>query len=449
MVISEQIKALQEKVAAKVAEKNAFVLGKGVDATAEDVETAKKFVAEIAEMESKLAMLKEAEKSLAAQAVAVTTEAAAVTVTDKSNVTVKDNVPKGHLFTRWAMLQKAAKGNLALVPAMAEQHFKNDTALQTFVKSAVSAANSGTPAWAGSLIYPQEYLADFIELLYPQTVLGRLNLRKVPFNVTIAGMNQGTATGWVGEANPAPVTVAGFQRVYLTHTKIMALSVLSDEIIRFSNPAAEALVQADLLKSAAKGLDLSFLGAAAAVPNVSPAGMLNGVSGSASLGTTALSVTKDVEALLNTFIPLNYDMTQVVFVMTPALALQIGALRTTLGVKIYPNLDMNGGSLEGVPVITSNNATPGTITAFATNEIYLSEDAAPIIDFSKEASIIMDTAPASADIAGTTPAVPVQPVSMFQNDLEAIRIKQLISWQARRVTPVSAQITGCNYQTGT
>jgi HK97 family phage major capsid protein len=438
--IADRIKALTASLAAIETERNEIVVlaateGKALDADQlARVETISK---ELDDGKRQLEVLHAAEKSLAAQAVPI--PAVEPTKPAAPVIEVKSNAPKGHVFTRWAMLQAKSKGNLALVQNLADQHYKDDDKLQAFVKAAVSAGTSSVPAWAGSLIYPQEYLADFIELLYPQTVLGRLNLRKVPFNVTIAGQTGGTSVGWVGEANPAPVASAAFNRIYLTHTKIAALSVLSDELIRFSNPAAEALVQADLLKAAAKGLDMSFLGTGAAVANVSPAGMLNGVAAPnlvAASGTSALNLITDVQNVLDPYIALNYDMTSAVFVMTPGLALSIGNLRNALGGQYFPGLGMNGGTLLGVPVLTSNNAPAGTITLLIQDEIYLSEDAAPTIDLSREASIIMDSAPGSASSA---------PVSMFQNGQVAIRIEQMINWQLRRTTGAAGQITGCAY----
>ncbi|WP_028229353.1 phage major capsid protein [Paraburkholderia ferrariae] len=443
MKISAQIKALTIKLSEIEAERNEMVMlsataGKAL--TAEQVTRAEAITQELEAGKKQLAVLSDVEKSLAAQAVAIPrSEAAAaanINITGTSRVSVERNAPKGSIMTRFAMLQAKAKGNLTLVGNLAEQHYKDDDKLQAFVKAAVAAGTASVADWAGSLIYPQEYLSDFIELLYPQTVLGRLNLRKIPFNVTVAGQTGGTSVGWVGEASPMPVTAAAFNRIYLTHTKIAALAVLSEELIRFSNPAAEAMVQADLLKAASKGLDLSFLGNAAAVANVSPAGMLNGVTAFAASGTTWLSVITDVQALLAPFIALNYDVTSAVIVMQPSLALSIGQLRNALGGQCFPNLDMEGGTLLGIRVITSNNAAPGTMTLFIQDEIYLSEDAAPQIDLSKEASIIMDSAPASASSA---------PVSMFQTGQVAIRVTQMINWQLRRSAGAASQVTGCAY----
>lgn len=434
MNISEQIKALVATLAAKTAEKNAFVVTKGVDATAEDVETAKGFMAEIKAMEDKLAVLKDAEKSIAAQAVAVTESA--IAVRDAASISVKSNAPKGSAFTRTAMVLAKSKGNLAVAQSLADVHYKDDAVVNGIVKAAVSAGSTQVAQWAGNLIYPEQYAGDFVELLYPQTVLGRLSLRKVPFNVRISTQASGTSVGWVGEANPAPVTSAGFDKIFLTWAKVYAISVMSDELIRFSNPAAEALVQADLLKATAKGLDLSFLSASAAVANVSPAGILNGVTAVTPAGADALSLIKDIQTLVTPFILANLDLSGAKLLMSPARALAIASMRNALGNKYFPDMSQAGGTLENFPVLTSNNVPGDKIILVIPDEIYLSEDAGPQIDISTEASIVMDSAPGSATST---------PVSMFQNNMVAVRIGQFINWQARRPGLCAGFISGAAY----
>jgi HK97 family phage major capsid protein len=369
---------------------------------------------------------------MAAQAVAVAT---VTTTTVEPVITTKSNAPKGSAFTRTAMILAKAKGDLSLAKSLAEAHYKDDAVVNGIVKAAVAAGSTTVAAWAGNLVYPETYGGDFIELLYPQTVVGRLAARKVPFNVRIAGQTGGQSVGWVGEAAPAPVTSAAFNAVFLTWSKVYALSILSDEIIRFSNPAAEALVQADLIKATAQGIDTTFLGAAAAVANVSPAGMMNGAAAVAATGTDYESLRKDVQALLAPAIAANYNLQTAVLVMSPARALAIGSMLTPLGVLAFPNLTMEGGYLMGLKVITSNNVAGTVIQLLVQDEIFLSEDAGPQIDISREASIIMDSNPAGAVST---------PVSMFQNGLVAIRIGQFINWAKRR-NLAAAQITGAAY----
>lgn len=419
MSIAEKIKALTARLAQAEEARNALVMKSvngDVQLTDEEVTTFNGFEKELTDGAAELARLKTVEASMAAQAKAVATVSdAGITPV----VTVKSNAPKGSAFTRTAMLIAKSKGNLMVAERLAAEHYKDDAIVNGIMKAAVSAGSTQVAAWAGNLIYPEQYAGDFIELLYPLTVLGRLNLRKVPFNVTIAGQTGGTSVGWVGEAQPKPVTQAAFNRVFLEWTKVGAISVLSDELIRFSNPAAEALVQADLLEATSQGLDATFLGNAAAVANVSPAGLLNGVTAVPATGTDYESLRKDVQALVAPFIAANYNLQSAVLVMSPARALAIATMLTPLGQVAFPTMSMDGGTLLGIRVITSNNVAGNVIDLFIQSEIFLSEDAGPQIDISTEASIIMDSAPAGATTA--------QPVSMFQNGLVALRFCQLMN----------------------
>jgi HK97 family phage major capsid protein len=439
MTLAEQIKALQAKMAAAQEKRDGIV----VKSATEGVALADEQITEIngindalAADEKQLGFLVATEKSMAARAVAVTK---GVQIRDGAVIETQTNAPKGSAFTRTAMVIAKSKGNLTLARELAEVHYKDDAVVNGIVKAAVSAGTTQVAQWAGNLIYPEQYAGDFVELLYPQTVLGRLNLRKIPFNVRVSTQSSGTTVGWVGEAQAAPVTSAGFDKIFLTWAKVYAISVMSDELIRFSNPAAEALVQADLLKATAKGLDLTFLGTGAAVANVSPAGMLNGVTAVPASANTAEALIADIQTLVAPFIAANIDLTNAKLLMSPARALAIGSIRNPLGNKFFPDMSMNGGVLENFPVLTSNNIAGDKIILVIPDEIYLSEDAGPQIDISTEASIIMDSNPAG------TSGQAAQPVSMFQNNMVALRIGQFINWQARRPGLCAGYISGAAY----
>jgi HK97 family phage major capsid protein len=436
MNIAEQIKLALAQILVK-SDALAAIVTKGMQMDDAEVTQAEALKGEIKALEARVTLLKDEEARVAAAAVAVTEKG--VAVADPARIAVKSNAPKGSAFTRTAMVLAKAKGNLAVAKSLAEEHYKDDAVVTGIVKAAVSAGTTQVAQWAGNLIYPEQYAGDFVELLYPQTVLGRLSLRKIPFNVRVSSQTSGTSVGWVGEAAPAPVTSAGFDKIFLTWAKAYGISVMSDELIRFSNPAAEALVQADLVKAMAKGLDLSFLSSAAGVANVSPAGMLNGVTAVPSTGATAEALIADIETLVAPFIAANIDLTNAKLLMSPARARAIGSIRNALGNKFFPDMSQAGGMLEDFPVLTSNNVGGSVIILLVPDEIYLSEDAGPQIDISTEASIIMDSAP------GTGAALTAQPVSMFQNNMVAIRIGQFINWQARRPGLCAGVITGAAY----
>ncbi|AIV77540.1 phage major capsid protein, HK97 family [Burkholderia pseudomallei] len=438
MTLAEQIKALQEKMAAAVEKRDTTVVKsatEGVALTAEQFAEIDGINEALKADQKQLDALKETEKSLAARAVPVPKQENEIKVTDQSAVTITTNAPKGSAVARVAMLLAKSQGNLLLADNMAQKHYADDPMVKSIVKAAVSAGTTQVPEWAGNLIYPEQYAADFIELLYPQTVLGRLALRRAPFNVRINGMTGGAQVGWVGEAKPIPVTGAKFNAVKLGWNKVYAIAAFSDELIKFSNPAAEALVLDNLVEATAQGLDISFL-SSAAVTDHSPAGILNGVKGFAATGTDATALIADIQTAVAPFITANMNVNGLRVLMSPSRALAISSMRNALGAKYFPDMSANGGTLENFTVLTSNNIANDVIIFVLPNEIYLSEDAGPQIDYSREASLIMDTDPETAASAA---------VSMFQTNQVAVKIGQFINWQARR-SLVSNVITGAIYK---
>lgn len=434
MTLAEKIKALQKKMGTADAARTALVeksVAEDRSLTDDEVTQFNGYSAELDADHRELGRLQIVEKSVSIAAVAVP----AVEPAAGPRIEVKSNAPKGSAFTRTAMVLAKSKGNLMQAERLVETHYKDDDVTKGIIKAAVAVGSTQVSAWAGNLVYPEAYAADFIELLYPLTVLGRLDLHKVPFNVRISGQTSGTSVGWVGEGKRKPVTSAGFNAIYLTWAKVAAIAVMSDELIRFSNPAAEALVQRDLLRATAQGIDMKFLSADAAVANVSPAGMLNGSAVVAATGTGALNLIADVQTLLAPAIAANYDLSSAVFVMSPARALAVSSMRNALGAPYFPTMNIAGGYLENVKVIVSNNIPATEIVLLIQDEIYLTEDAGPQIDISTEASIVMDSDPDNA----TSEAV-----SMFQTNSVAIRVEQWINFAKRRNLAAS-YITGANY----
>jgi hypothetical protein len=109
-------------------------------------------------------------------------------------------------------------------------------------------------------------------------------------------------------------------------------------------------------------------------------------------------------------------------------------MKNALGQPLNPGLTMNGGVLEGLPVIVSQYVPSGLIVLAAANEIFLSDDGQVTIDASREATLEMSDAP-----AGTATR------SMFQHNEVALRAERYINWARRRADAV-AVITGAAYK---
>ncbi len=458
MNIQEQIKSFESTRGAKAARleeimSKAAEEGRTLDASeSEEYDTIE---GELKSIDGHLVRLRGLEKSMAAgakpiDAGRVTSVSKGHEVRDNAVIRVERTLPKGTAFTRFAIALARSKGNLMQAVEVAKGWEESTPEVVTVLKAAVVAGTTTDPAWAGPLVEYQTMASEFIELLRPQTIIGKIQgLRRVPFNIKMPGQTSGSSVGWVGEGKPKPVSALAFDTTTLRFTKAAGIVVLTDELVRFSNPSAEALVQTDLTASMAQFLDVAFVDpAVAAVADVSPASITNGVTPIIASGTTADALKADVKRLFAAFLAANMTPAGAVWIMTPTMALTIGMMNNALGQPEFPDIDMNGGVFMGLPVIVSESvpANPGSGDPLAgagqrlilakASEILLADDGGVTIDVSREASLQMDGAPT----AGAT-----ELVSLWQNNMVALRAERFINWKRRRLQAVG-YIDSANYE---
>jgi HK97 family phage major capsid protein len=459
--LTDQISAFEAKRASLVARQSEIqtkAIAEGRSKDEAEKEEFKQLTADIDSIDAELVDLRAMEKQAAnatpvdGQPADVVKAGAAVRPGAERNepeaqrfITVKANVEPGVAFARWAMAQFRAKGNLndALSIIQHEKRWLDTTPqLVNVAKAAVAAGDTTTSGWASQLVYNENLAAEFIEYLRPMTVLGKLNLRKIPFNVRMGEQN-GTATGyWVGQGAPIPVSKPGFTSQSLGISKCAGLVAIDEELARSSSPSAELLVRDDLAGVISTFMDVQFLDPnVAAVANTSPASITNGVTAVAATGTAAANLRTDLATLLQSMADNDIDMSQCVWIMTPAQALNIGLMLNSLGLPLYPEMSATGGKLLGLPVVTSNSANiPGSpqsgkmIILAAQREIFLADDGQITVDVSREASIQMLDNPTNTSTGSTTATTMV---SMFQTHSLALRATRFVNWAKRRTTAVA------------
>lgn len=361
-------------------------------------------------------------------------------------------LPPGIEFTRYAMCLMAARGNASTALEIAKSRFPDMRRVQTILKAAVNAGTTTDPTWAGALVpeYPM-FAGDFVNYLRPMTIIGKFgtggipSLRNVPFNVRIAGQTSGGEGYWVGQGAPKPVTKFDFETTKLGWAKVANIAVLTEELVRFSSPAAEGLVRDALAAALVARLDIDFIDPAKAlVADVSPASITNGIAALPPSGTDAAAVRTDIQTLISTFLAANMNPQSAVFIMPNTVALAISLMTNALGQPEFPGLGMNGGTLKGIPVITSQYAVLGgspdgnLVILVNASDIFLSDDGQVVIDASREASLQMDDAPTNATSGGSPAApVPTQVVSLWQTNSIGLRAERFINWARRRDAAVA------------
>lgn len=320
-------------------------------------------------------------------------------------------------------------------------------------KAAVAPATTADATWAGALVGDEgSVFADFVEYLRPQTIMGRFgtngvpSLRRVPFRTPLIGQTSGGDGYWVGEGQAKPLTKFDFTRTTLEPLKVANIAVATMEVIRDSSPSADGIIRDQLAAALRQRLDIDFIDPAkAASAGVSPASILNGVSGIASSGDDADAVRADIRALFASFIAANNAPTSGVWIMTATTALSLGLMLNPLGQPEFPGIGMNGGTLFGLPVIVSEfvpTSSAGSIVALVNaSDIYLADEGGIDISMSTEASLQMDNAPDNPTVAATVM------VSLWQRNLVGFRAERTVVWARRRPTAV-AYLTGVNWGAG-
>lgn len=451
MNIAEQIKSFENKRAA-LAGSLSDIMSKAADEgrtlDVEETEQYDNISSEVKSVDEHLKRLRDMENNMASTAQPVAKAASGVVSTVENRapgiIRVEPKLDKGIGFARFVKSLCAAKANSAGSNALeiAKRHYPDDSKLHHVIKDAISAGTTNDPKWAGALVEYQEYSNDFVEFLRPQTIIGRFGqggipaLRQVPFNIRIPAQTSGGNANWVGQGKAKPLTKFDFESITFSFAKVAAIAVLTDELIRFSTPAADALVRNALAEAVIARLDTDFIDPSKSeIANVSPASVTNGITAIPSTG----SPDDDASAAFGEFVVANLQPTGAVWLMSSTTALALSMRKNALGQKEYPDMTLLGGTFQGLPVIVSQYVGNQLVLVNAP-DIYLADDGGVAVDMSREASLEMQSDPTGDS---TTPT-PVELVSMFQTNSVAIRAERWINWKRRRTAAV-AVISGINY----
>lgn len=373
----------------------------------------------------------------------------------RDGVTIKQNekLEPGIAMARQAMCLVHAKGDVEKAFRFAERYYpQTENVVKLFkaqseganienilrTKATVAAGTTTDATWAAPLAYAQTTSQDFIEWLRPRTLIGQAQFRPIPFNVRIPRQTSGGTSRWVGQGKSKPVTKFDYDAIFTAYTKVAGITVITEELARFSDPAAEALVRDSLADTVIERIDSDLFDPdLAAVANVNPAGLLNGVT--PVLGP-ASSDPDDIRcALLRLWAP--WDTTfmgaRPAYYTTPGVARFLAFMRDGLGNLAFPGVTPQGGTLDGIPLrvsqyLANNGGSAGSPLILVDEaEVYLADDGTVTLSASREATIEMsDTPVGSSSATVTSNGSPF--VNMFQTDSIALRAERFIWWGPRR-----------------
>lgn len=458
MALAEQIASLEAKRAANAARMEEVAtksIDRGETMATDEQEEFDGLEAEVKQIDADLTRLRALERVKLATAKPAAGAKSADTEsrnpsTVPAQVRLTEKLDKGIGFARLAKVKALAKLDGESVRTVAKELYGEDSSVYGIVtKAPVPAGTTQDGNWAAPLVGEgTDVIADFVEFLRPRTILGRFgqdgvpSLRRVPFNVPLVGQTEGGVGYWVGEGKAKPLTRFGYERNILEIYKVANIAVVTEELLRRSNPAAEAMLRDNLAAAIAARLDTDFINPAkAAVAGVSPASITNGVTAVTSSGGDADAIRADIRALMATFIAANNAPTSGVWIMGSVTALALSMMTNPLGQPEFGNVSMTGGTFNGMPVIVSDYIPAGTVVLANANDIYLADEGGVQVDMSREASLEMADNPAHNS---DTPTGATSLVSLWQTNSVGFRVERFINWSRRRPSAV-AVLTGATW----
>ncbi len=354
----------------------------------------------------------------------------------------KDPALKGIGVARMVIALIQARGNHYLAADLAKQHFRDMPEVALALRAAVDAGDTTTSGWASQLVPAALQMQnEFIDLLRPATLIGRIpGLRRVPFNVAVPLQSGGGTYNWVGEAKPKPVTKAAFQSATLRWAKAAGIIVITRELARFSSPSAETIIRNELVKGCAQFLDGQFIDDAVSATSDHPASILNGVSPNSPSGTTAEAVRFDLSVLAAAFISGNQDPTNAVLLLSATTAMNLALMRNALGNREFPDINVKGGNIDGIPAVVSETVSTRMALVNA-DDILVADDGAINIDVSEQATVEMSSTPLTGE---ESPVDSTIMRSLWQSNLVGLRVETFMTWKRARSSSV-AWIDGVAY----
>lgn len=438
---------------------------KGETLDAEQQEEFDTLQGEIEAIDKHLSRLNIVEKTAAESAVPVAGKSADEGSGSRAGiiqVKSQEKLEPGMEFIRLLKSYGAAKGDMARAHRLAASRYGEDSnaagALKAFEergidyfsfpgfeavmqqKANVVAGSAISGTWASDLVLTDGgAFADFAEYLRAATILGKLGLRNVPFD-TALGISAGAGSGaWVGEGKPKPLTAFDFNKTTLPPLKCANITVLTQDLLRRASANAEEMIRTEMRNALTALIDDSFIDPTnAGSAGVEPAGIANGAIAIAATGTgDADDIRLDIRNLLQVFVNNNMEGTSPVLIMRTGTALGASFLVNALGQSEFPSVTMDGGTILGIKVITSQTVPSGVVVALQPSEVYYADEGGFMIDASDQASLQMLDNPTNDSVTPTATSM----VSMFQTNSVAFRCERILNW-ARRRPNAAVYLTG-------
>lgn len=272
--------------------------------------------------------------------------------------------------------------------------------LDTIQKTGVAPADTTTAGWASELV--DSATGALLESLTDTSVAAAL--RSYALSLSFQGKNSlkvprinnrtvGDEPAWVGEGGAIPLTSFQTAAETINKYKLACITTATEELVQDAIVDIAAVFQRELRKDYAAKLDQALLSSGAAVPNIAPAGLLQGYTAVTPTGGGGSdAVIGDITKLATTLMGNNMGELPVLLVNKSDLV-AASAMQSALGQFMFT--EIASGRLMNYPLVASNHVPQHALIMVDAAALALAFDT-PEFTVSREATIVEANADATA-----------------------------------------------------
>lgn len=269
-----------------------------------------------------------------------------------------------------------------------------DFAAKTWNDSYTAKALAAGVGSAGGYLVPEVQALEVVELLRKASAVRRLGPTVVPMphgTLLMAKLTGGAQADYLGENTAITPSLPSFGQIRLTARKLAALVPISNDLIRYSAPAADQVVRDDLVTALAEREDLAFLYGNPTGTGNDPKGIRHWVLPTqeiASSGATVDAMVADLATLVLALQEGKARMLRPAWIMAPRTLQALMAVRDGSGHFVF-RPELQNGTLNGYPVATSLHvpvAPSSEILLADMADVLIGEATGLLIDASGEAA---------------------------------------------------------------
>ena len=298
----------------------------------------------------------------------------------------------------------------------------------SIIKSPVVAGGIDDPNWGSELADYRTLETAFLESPRNTSVFDRMRhdgMRTAPMRSRVSVVTLAGAGTVVGQYHVKPVTHLELTSVETEPLKGVAIIVVSDEVWNFSKPAAVRLFNEELRSAVIAATDATFL-----------AGLLVGVSPSATAGTSPAAVLTDLRTMLAALTI--GAQSRLYYVTTPSIAKNIATMTGSDGGLAFPKFGVTGGEIvTGVTALVSDQLADDTVMLVVADGL-IGDSESISLNASSQTTLEMENAPTSPLSANAVLT------NMWAQGMRALKAERYFSFKVARAGSIAA-VSGVTY----